>query len=321
MHKIVFLDRATIAPQIQLRRPNFEHQFVEHASTAPDEVADRLEGASIAITNKAPITAATLERLPALRLIAVAATGTDCVDKATCQARGIAVVNIRAYAVNTVPEHTFALILALRRNLVAYRESVLHGRWQASGQFCFFDHPIRDLAGARLGIIGEGVLGQRVAELARAFGMVPLFAAHKDKSGLGPLYTPWQEVLETSDVITLHSPLTKDTRGMIAMPEFEAMQRRPLIVNTARGGLVDEADLVRALDAGLISGAGFDVVDGEPPSPDNTLMRAASRHNVILTPHVAWASDEAQQALTDQLMDNIENFVAGRPTNVVLGAY
>jgi glycerate dehydrogenase len=321
MHKIVFLDRATIAPQIQLRRPNFEHQFVEHASTAPDEVADRLEGASIAITNKAPITAATLERLPAVRLIAVAATGTDCVDKAACQARGIAVVNIRAYAVNTVPEHTFALILALRRNLVAYRESVLHGRWQASGQFCFFDHPIRDLAGARLGIIGEGVLGQRVAELARAFGMVPLFAAHKGKSGLGPLYTPWQEVLETSDVITLHSPLTKDTRGMIAMPEFEAMQRRPLIVNTARGGLVDEADLVRALDAGLISGAGFDVVDGEPPSPDNTLMRAASRHNVILTPHVAWASDEAQQALTDQLMDNIENFVAGRPTNVVLGAY
>jgi glycerate dehydrogenase len=321
MHKIVFLDRATIAPQIQLRRPNFEHEYEERAFTAPDQVAERLEGASIAITNKAPITAAMLERLPALRLVAVAATGTDCVDKAACQARGVTVVNIRAYAVNTVPEHTFALILALRRNLVAYRESVLRGRWQESGQFCFFDHPVRDLAGARLGIIGEGVLGQRVAELARAFGMVPLFAAHKGKSGLGPLYTPWQEVLETSDVITLHSPLTKDTRGMIAMPEFEAMRRRPLIVNTARGGLVDEADLVRALDAGLISGAGFDVVDGEPPSPDNPLMRAASRHNVILTPHVAWASDEAQQALADQLMDNIENFVAGRPTNVVLGAY
>ena len=321
MDKIVFLDRATIAPQICLRRPNFEHQFVEHAHTAPDEVAARLDGASVAITNKAPITAATLERLPALRLVAVAATGTDCVDKAACQARGIAVVTIRAYAVNTVPEHTFALILALRRNLVAYRESVLAGRWQASGQFCFFDHPIRDLAGARLGIIGEGVLGQRVADLARAFGMVPLFAAHKGKSGLGPLYTPWQEVMHTSDVITLHSPLTKETRGMIAMPEFEAMKRRPLIVNTARGGLVDEADLVRALDAGLISGAGFDVVDGEPPSPDNPLMRAASRHNVILTPHVAWASDEAQQALADQLMDNIENFIAERPTNLVHGAY
>jgi hypothetical protein len=140
------------------------------------------------------------------------------------------------------------------------------------------------------------VLGQRVADLARAFGMVPMFAAHKGRSGLGPLYTPWQEVIETSDVITLHSPLTKETRGMIAMPEFEAMKRRPLIVNTARGGLVDEAALVRALDAGLIAGAGFDVVDGEPPKPDNPLMRAAARHNVILTPHVAWASDEAQQA-------------------------
>jgi len=319
--KIVFLDRATVAPQIKVRRPIFEHQYVEYAQTAPDEVAARLEGASIAITNKAPITAATLERLPALRLVAVAATGTDCVDKAACEARNVAVANIRSYAVNTVPEHTFALILALRRNIVAYREAVLAGRWQESGQFCFFDHPIRDLCGARLGIIGEGVLGQRVAELARAFGMVPLFAAHKGKSGLGPLYTSWQEVLETSDVITLHSPLTKDTRGMIAMPEFEAMKRKPLIVNTARGGLVNEADLVRALDAGLIDGAGFDVVDGEPPSADNPLMRAASRPNVILTPHVAWASNEAQQALSDQLMDNVENFVAGRPTNLVQGAY
>ncbi|HKX43925.1 MAG TPA: D-2-hydroxyacid dehydrogenase [Burkholderiaceae bacterium] len=321
MHRIVFLDRSTIAPQIRLRPPAFDHQMIAHETTSPDEVGARLEGASIAITNKVPITAATLERLPGLRLIAVAATGTDCVDKAACQARGVAVVNIRGYALNTVPEHAFALMLALRRNLVAYRESVLRGRWQESGQFCFFDHPIRDLAGARLGIIGEGVLGQRVAQIARAFGMVPMFAAHKGRSGLGPLYTPWQEVLETSDIITLHSPLTKETRGMLGMPEFEAMRRRPIIVNTARGGLVDEAALVRALDAGLVSGAGFDVVDGEPPAADNPLMRAASRHNVILTPHVAWASDEAQQALADQLMDNIESFVGGRPTNLVQGAY
>jgi len=321
MHKIVFLDRATIAPQIRLRRPAFEHQMVEHERSAPDEVAARLAGATIVITNKAPITAAVLDRLPALRLVAVAATGTDCVDKAACQARGVAVANIRGYALSTVPEHTFALMLALRRNLVAYRESVLRGRWQESGQFCYFDFPIRDLAGARLGIIGEGVLGQRVAQIARAFGMVPLFAAHKGKSGQGPLYTPWQEVLETSDVITLHSPLTKETRGMLAMPEFEAMKRRPIIINTARGGLVDEAALVRALEAGLVSGAGFDVVDGEPPAPGNPLLQAAARHNVILTPHVAWASDEAQQTLVDQLMDNIDNFVAGHPTNLVAGAY
>ncbi len=320
-HRIVFLDRATIAPQIRVRPPSFAHELIEHAHTHPDRVVERLAGASIAITNKVSITEAALTQLPSLKLVAVAATGTDCVDKVACAARGVAVSNIRGYAVNTVPEHTFALILALRRNVVAYRESVLAGRWQESGQFCFFDHPIRDLRGARLGIIGEGVLGQRVAEIARAFGMQPLFAAHKGSSGLGPLYTPWQDVMETSDVITLHSPLTQQTRGMIAMPEFEAMKRRPIIVNTARGGLVDEAALVRALDAGLIAGAGFDVVDGEPPALDNPLMRAAARHNVILTPHVAWASDEAQQALADQLVDNIENFIAGRPTNLTHGVY
>jgi glycerate dehydrogenase len=191
-HRIVFLDRATIAPQIRVRPPSFAHELIEHAETRADQVVERLAGASIAITNKAPITAATLERLPALKLVAVAATGTDCVDKAACAARGVLVSNIRGYAINTVPEHAFALILALRRNVVAYRESVLAGRWQQSGQFCFFDHPIRDLSGSRLGIIGEGVLGQRVAELGKAFGMQPMFAAHKGRSGLGPLYTPWQ---------------------------------------------------------------------------------------------------------------------------------
>jgi glycerate dehydrogenase len=321
MHRIVFLDRSTIAPQIGLRRPAFEHQLVEHANTRPDEVVARLKGASVAILNKVPMTSAVLQQLPDLRLIAVAATGTDCVDKTYCEAHGIAVSNIRGYAVNTVPEHAFALIFALRRNVVAYREDVIAGRWQQSGQFCFFDHPIHDLAGARLGIVGEGVLGQRVAEIARALGMVPMFAAHKGRSGLGPLYTPWQEVLETADIITLHSPLMPETRNMIAMPEFRAMKRRPLIINTARGGLVDEADLVRALDEGLISGAGFDVTIGEPPPLDSPLMQIARRPNVILTPHVAWASDEAQQALADQLMDNVENFVAGRPSNLVRGAF
>jgi glycerate dehydrogenase len=321
MPKIVFLDRATIAPQIRLRAPAFPHELVVHEDTQPEQVVERLAGASIVIVNKVPLSSAALEQLPDLRLIAVAATGTDCIDKAYCQQRGIAVSNIRGYALNTVPEHTFALMLALRRNIVAYRDDVLAGEWQRSGQFCFFNHAIHDLGGARLGIIGEGVLGQRVAEIARAFGMVPLFAAHKGRSGLGPLYTPWDEVLATSDIITLHSPLTPQSRGMIAMPEFRAMARRPLIINTARGGLVDEAALVQALDEGLVSGAGFDVTVGEPPAADSPMMRIAGRPNVILTPHVAWASDEAQQALADQLMDNIENFVRGAPSNLVQGAY
>lgn len=321
MMKIVFLDRSTIAPRIRLRRPSFEHELTEHASTAPEDVVARLAGASVAIVNKVPLGAQTLRQLPQLKLIAVAATGTDCVDKTYCAVHGIAVANIRGYAVHTVPEHAFALMLALRRNVIAYRESVLEGRWQQSGQFCFFDHPIHDLAGARLGIVGEGVLGQRVADIAKAFGMAPMFAAHKGVAGLGPLYTPWQEVLETSDIITLHSPLTPATRNMIAMPEFRAMKRRPLLINTARGGLVDEHALVQALDEGLISGAGFDVTVGEPPPPDSPLMHAARRSNVIVTPHVAWASDQAQQALADQLIDVIEAFVGGRPRNLVEGAF
>ena len=321
MQKIVFLDRATIAPEVTLRRPAFPHTLTEHQQTAPDEVLERLAGATVAIVNKVQLPGEVLAKLPDLKLIAVAATGTDCVDKAWCQAHGVAVTNIRGYALRTVPEHTLALMLALRRSIVPYREDTLAGEWQKSGQFCFFNHPIRDLGGARLGIIGEGVLGQRVAELARAFGMVTMFAAHKGKTGLGPLYTPWEEVLETSDVITLHCPLTPETRNIIAAPEFRRMKRRPLLINTARGGLVDEEDLERALDEGLISGAGIDVTLPEPPPADGPLMRIARRGNVIVTPHVAWASVEAQQTLADQLIDNIESFVAGRPTNLVLGAF
>jgi len=317
MQKIVFLDRETLAPQIRLKRPAFEHELVEFERTAPDEVVARLAGASIAITNKVALTAEVLDQLPELRLIAVAATGTDCIDKSACERRGIVVSNIRGYAVNTVPEHTFALMLALRRNLIAYRIDVLIGEWQKAGQFCFFNHPIRDLGGATLGIIGEGVLGQRVAEIARVFGMRPIFAAHKGREGLGPLYTPWDEMLATSDVITIHSPLTPHTRGMLSTAEFRAMKKKPLIINTARGGLVDEAALVEALDEGWISGAGFDVLATEPPAPGNPLMRVAGRPNVIVTPHVAWASDEAQQTLADQLIDNIAAFVAGAPVNVV----
>jgi glycerate dehydrogenase len=317
MQKIVFLDRATIAPEVTLRRPAFPHTLTEYQQTDPDEVLERLAGAAIAIVNKVQLPGEVLAKLPDLKLIAVAATGTDCVDKAWCQAHGVAVTNIRGYALRTVPEHTLALMLALRRSIVPYREDTLAGEWQKSGQFCFFNHPIRDLGGARLGIIGEGVLGQRVAELAKAFGMVTMFAAHKGKAGLGPLYTPWEEVLETSDIITLHCPLTPETRNIIAAPEFRRMKRRPLLINTARGGLVVEADVVRALDEGLLAGIGFDCLTSEPPVADHPFQAILTRPNVIVTPHVSWASDEAMQALWHQLVGHIENFHAGQPTSVV----
>lgn len=316
--RIVFLDRETIAPQIIIRRPGFPHDWIEYPRTTPEQLPERLaHGTTIVITNKVALRETVLMQVPHLKMIAVAATGTDVVDVQYCREQGITVTNIRGYAINTVPEHTFALIFALRRNLIAYHDAVRRGRWQNSGQFCFFDYPIKDLRGSTLGIIGEGALGQSVAAIARGLGMRIMFAAHKGRTGLGPLYTPWEEVLETSDIITLHSPLLPETKNMIAMPEFRAMKRRPLLINTARGGLVNEADLATALREGLIAGAGFDVLTAEPPADDNPLLGLLDMPNFILTPHVAWASDEAMQALADQLIDNIENFVGGKPSNVV----
>ena len=315
--RIVFLDRTTIGPSVTIRRPGFEHDWTEYQATAEAEVANRLSGANIAITNKVPLRAATLRELPDLRMIAVAATGYDVVDVAACKERGIVVANVQGYAVHTVPEHTFALILALRRSLIGYRQDVIAGEWQRAGQFCFFNHPIRDLHGSTLGIIGEGTIGQAVARLGQAFGMRTLFAAHKGVSGLGPLYTPFDEVLETSDVISLHCPLMPSTRNLLAMPEFRKMRKRPLLINASRGGLVAEADLVTALDEGLIAGVGFDCWSSEPPRADHPFWRIAERPNVILTPHVAWASDEAMQTVWDQVVANIENFERGEPSNVV----
>jgi glycerate dehydrogenase len=315
--RVVFLDRASLSPQTRVRPLAFPHTLTVHERTSADEVAARIADADIVITNKAPVRAAAIAGAPNLKLVAVAATGTDVVDIAACAQRGITVSNIRNYAINTVPEHTFALILALRRSILAYRESVRAGRWQEAAQFCYFDYPIRDLAGSTLGLIGDGVLGRAVADIGRAFGMRVLFSTYKGTTGMGPLYTPFEEVLRTSDVISLHSPLMPSTRNMIAAPEFALMERRPLLINTARGGLVDEAALVDALRSGRIAGAGFDVVTTEPPPADHPLMKLLELPNFILTPHVAWASDEAVQGLTDQLVDNVEAFVAGAPRNVV----
>lgn len=317
MKKIVFLDRDTLSPETVVRAPAFPHELIVHARTAPEEVAARIADADIVISNKAPLRRESLAGATRLSLVAVAATGTDIVDLAFARERGITVSNIRDYARHTVPEHTFALMLALRRSILPYRQSVLDGRWQEAAQFCFFDHPIADLGGSTLGIIGYGTLGQAVGRIAEAFGMKLLIAGRKGEDNLKPGQTPFDNVMRRADVITLHCPLNAETRGIIGAREFALMQRRPILINTSRGGLVDQLALEQALETDRIAAAGFDVTDGEPPAADSPMMRIAARPNVILTPHVAWASREAVQALADQLIENIELFVAGTPRNVV----
>ncbi|QBR72781.1 glycerate dehydrogenase [Beijerinckiaceae bacterium] len=309
-HSIVFLDRSTL--EANLRTPNFPHNYTEYAVTAPDEIVPRLRDATIAIINKVPMREATLAQLPNLKLIAVAATGTDVVDKTYCKSRGIIVSNIRNYAFNTVPEHVFALAFALRRNLLAYRDDVRAGRWQACDQFCFFDHPIRDMTGSTIGIVGYGAIGKSVGRIAEAFGQKVLAYDVFEQPGLTDLDT----LLRESDIITLHLPLTPETKNMIGPAEFRKMKKDAILINTGRGGLVDEAALAEALTQKIIGGAGFDVLTVEPPKQGNILLDLRLP-NLIITPHVAWASREAMQILADQLIDNVDAFAAGKPQNVV----
>lgn len=313
MHKIVFLDRDSL--QARLRDLPFAHDWVNYAGTREDEVVARLAGATVAVTNKVPLRAAALDRLPELKMVAIAATGTDNVDLDACRARGIVVSNIRDYSVVSVPEHTFALVLALRRNLRAYMQDVEAGRWESSSRFCLLDHPIGDLAGSRLGIVGYGALGRKVAQLGRAFGMEVVAATRSPLQEDGVTRLALDELLATSDVVSLHLPLSAETRHLIGARELALMKPGALLVNTARGGLVDEAALAAVLETGAI-GAGFDVLSKEPPLPDNPLLRLRLP-NFILTPHVAWASGGAMQTLADMLVDNIAAWAAGAPKNVV----
>lgn len=316
--KIVFLDRATISPETVVRAPGFTHEWVTFDRTTTEDAAARIADADIVVVNKVRLSAQTLAAAKKLKLIAVAATGTDNIDLTACKQYGIVVSNVRNYALHTVSEHTFALIFSLRRSICAYRDAVKAGRWQEAGQFCFFDYPIRDLTASTLGVVGDGVLGQSVAAMGRAFGMRVLFSAHKGRTGQGRIYTPFDEVLRQADVLTLHCPLNAQTRHMIGAAEFEQMTRKPLLINTGRGGLVDESAVGPALQAEHISGAAFDVTSTEPPPVDHPFMALLDRPDFILTPHVAWASAQAIQALADQLIDNIEAFERGQPVNQVI---
>lgn len=314
MEKIVFLDRSTVIANV--RQPAFPHQWEEYPATGAGQVLARIQDATIVITNKVHLRREILAQLPKLKMVAVSATGTDNVDIAYCKERGIVVSNIRNYAAHTVPEHVFMLMLALRRSLLAFREDVQKGEWQKAAQFCLFTHPVRDLHGSTLGIMGGGSIGKSVALIAQAFGMKVLLAEHKGIAEVRPGYTAFDTVLRESDVITLHLPLKENTRHMISTAEFERMRPGALLINTARGGLVDEAALLQALQSGRLGGAGFDVLSKEPPTEGHPLLDI-NLPNFILTPHIAWSGREAMQTMADQLIDNIEAYVAGSPRNLV----
>ncbi|MFB0769965.1 D-2-hydroxyacid dehydrogenase [Aeromonas salmonicida] len=312
MQQIVFLDSDTLDAGITLHRPDFPHHWQSHPSTAPEQVVERLRNASIAIINKVRIGAPELAQLPDLKLIALAATGSDNVDLEACRAANVGVCNIRNYSGPSVPEHAMALMLALSRNLFAWRQSLLEGRWQQSGQFCFFDHNIMDLHGKQLGIIGKGTLGQALGERAQGMGMIVRYAQSQIGASHDEDRLPLDALLQSSDVVSLHCPLTPYTRHLIGERELALMKPGALLINVGRGGLVDEAALLKALANGRLGGAGFDVASVEPPPQDHPLMQALQYPNFILTPHVAWASEESMQRLADQLIDNINAFAEGR---------
>jgi len=314
MERLIFLERNTI--QANFRRPNFDHEWIEYAETFSEQVLERLRGATIVISNKLPLREGTLRQLPDVKLIAVAATGSDNVDLDYCRRHGIAVSNARGYAANSVPEHALMLILALRRNLIAYRQDVRSGKWHQSKQFCLLTHELRDIHGSTLGIIGYGSIGKAMTRLAQSVGMHVLISEHKNDTVIREGRVAFDEVLRRSDVISLHCPLTDETRDMFGRAEFQLMKRDALLINTARGGLVQDDELVAALQHGLIAGAGFDALREEPPRAGSPLLEL-DLPNFIVTPHVAWASNEAMQTLAEQVIENIEAFVAGKPRNLV----
>ena len=316
--KIVFLDRITIPEHVTIPALSFEHEWINYDLTAPEQVAERIRDADIIVANKVPMNASTLKGQQKLKLIALTATGFNNVDTAYCRQHNIAVTNIRGYASQSVPEQAIAMLFALMRNLRGYQQDIEQGEWQRQGLFCFFTHPIYDIAGSTLGIIGSGELGQATAKLASAVGMNVVFAERKGAGSCREGYLPFDEVLAMADAISLHCPLNDATLNLIAKPELQAMKPNAVLVNTGRGGLVNEQDLVDALKSGEIAGAATDVFTQEPADKSNPLIANASLPNLILTPHVAWGSDSALDKLVGILIENIEAFQRGEQLNRVV---
>ncbi|MES2208213.1 MAG: D-2-hydroxyacid dehydrogenase [Pseudomonadota bacterium] len=310
--RCAMLDRNTIRgvfPKI-----SFEHQWIEYPLTHPENLIERLQNVQVAITNKVIFNKEVLTQLPHLKLIALCATGFNNIDTTACKALGIAVTNVRGYARSTVSEHVFMLMLALTRRLPEYYKDVhLHNTWPLSSLYCDFSYPIGELSGKILGIIGKGNLGQRVAEIALAFGMKVLFAEHKNCSAnnVREGYTPFDVLIKESDIISLHCPLNADTYHLIDEEVLKKMSSHTLLINTSRGDLIDEPSLAKALENNWIAGAGLDVLSQEPPSADNPLIQLRHHKRLIVTPHNAWASEPAMQEVCNQVVESIESFKQG----------
>ena len=288
--------------------------FTSFTTTEDNQVADRIAGAELVILNKVKLDRNLLHKNPAIKLICVVATGTDAIDCQAAVELGITVCNCRAYGTNSVVQHVFSLILALQINLPSYHDAVRQGRWQQASQFCFLDYPIVELAGKTLGIVGYGTLGRGVEKIAQAFGMQVLIAR---RPGAPQDERPTLEaILPRLDVLTLHCPLTDDTRNLIDTKAIAAMKSTAILINAARGGIVNEEALAEALQTGTIGGAGIDVLSVEPPRDSNPLLEL-KLPNLIITPHIAWASREARQRIIDQTVENISAFQEGQPIRVV----
>ena len=290
-----------------------EWRFYGH--TRPADVRDRLAGASVVVSNKVALEEGHFAWARDLRLVCVSATGTDNIDVSAASARGITVCNVRGYATPSVTQHVFSLLLALVTRLPDYLQAVRGGRWQSSRDFCLLDYPISELAGKTLGIVGYGELGRSVAKIAHAFGMQVLIAARPGSPETeGRVALP--DLLPQVDVLTLHCPLAGNTHGLIGEHELAAMKPGAILINTARGGIVDEHALAHALRSGHLGGAGVDVLAVEPPGEDSPLLAQDIPH-LIVTPHIAWASREARQRLVNEVALNIRAWLSGRPRNVV----
>ncbi len=292
-------------------------ELVSYSTTAASQVIERANGFDIVITNKTALTADTISTLEGTKLICVLATGTNVVDKQAARERDIPVCNCVAYGVDSVAQHVWSLILALHTNLLSYTRNISEGEWQKSDQFCFIHHPIVELKGRTLGIVGNGNLGKGVAAIANAFGMEVVICQKIGESKAaksGEL--PFDQFVQEADVISLHCPLTDETENLFTLDVFKRMKPQAFLINTARGGIVNEADLAEALHKGLLAGAAVDVLTNEPPRSGNPLLDNTIP-NLIVTPHIAWASEQARATIIEQTAENIQSFTQGKPIRTV----